>query len=85
MALWKCTSADSRERETKRERERRKDGILIHCPLKLFQAAAAAAAKSLQSCPTLCDPTDGSPLGSAVPGILQARTLEWVVISFSNA
>ena len=46
---------------------------------------AAAAAKSLQSCPTLCDPIDGSPLGSPVPGILQARTLEWVAISFSNA
>ena len=46
---------------------------------------AAAAAKSLQSCPTLCDPRDGSPLGSPVPGILQARTLEWVAISFSNA
>ena len=48
-------------------------------------AAAAAAAKSLQSCPTLCDPIDGSPPGSPVPGILQARTLEWVVISFSSA
>ena len=47
--------------------------------------AAAAAAKLLQSCPTLCDPTDGRPLGSPVPGILQARTLEWVAISFSNA
>ena len=45
----------------------------------------AAAAKSLQSCPTLCDPMDGSPPGSPVPGILQARTLEWVAISFSNA
>ena len=45
---------------------------------------AAAAAKSLQSCPTLCDPTDGSPPSSPVPGILQARTLEWVAISFSN-
>ena len=45
----------------------------------------AATAKSLQSCPTLCDPIDGSPPGSAVPGILQARTLEWVAISFSNA
>ena len=44
-----------------------------------------AAAKSLQSCPTLCDPIDGSPPGCPVPGILQARTLEWVVISFSNA
>ena len=48
-------------------------------------AAAAAAAKSLQSCPTLCDPIDGNPLGSTVPGIFQARTLEWVAISFSNA
>ena len=47
--------------------------------------AAAAAAKSLQSCPTLCDPIDGSSPGSPVPGILQARTLEWVAISFSNA
>ena len=48
-------------------------------------ANGAAAAKSLQSCPTLYDPIDGSPPGSAVPGILQARTLEWVAISFSNA
>ena len=47
--------------------------------------SAAAAAKSLQSCPTLCDPIDGSPPGSTVLGILQARTLEWVAISFSNA
>ena len=46
---------------------------------------AAAAAKSLQSCPTLCDPIAGSPPGSPVPGILQARTLEWVAISFSTA
>ena len=50
-----------------------------------FFLYTAAAAKSLQSCPTLCDPTDGSPPGSPVPGILQARTLEWVAISFSNA
>ena len=47
--------------------------------------AAAAAAKSLQLCPTLCDPIDGSPPGSSVPGILQARTLEWVAMSFSSA
>ena len=47
-------------------------------------AAAAIAAKSLQSCPTLCDPIDGSPPGSPIPGILQARTLEWGAISFSN-
>ena len=48
-------------------------------------AAAAAAAKLLQSCPTLCDPIDGSPPGSAIPGIIQARILEWVAISFSKA
>ena len=54
----------------------------FHC---VSAAAAAAAAKSLQSCPTLCDPIDGSAAGSPVPGILQARTLEWVAISFSNA
>ena len=48
-------------------------------------AAAAAAAKSLQSCLTLCNPIDGSPPGSSVSGILQARTLEWVAISFSNS
>ena len=53
--------------------------------LKSDTKAAAAAAKSLQSCPTLCEPIDGSPRGSPVPGILQARTLEWVAISFSNA
>ena len=52
---------------------------------KKKKKTAAAAAKSLQSCPTLCDPTDGSPPGSSVPGILQARTLEWVAISFSIA
>ena len=51
----------------------------------MVYAAAAAAAKSLQSCPTLCDPIDGSPPGSPVPGILQVRILEWVAISFSNA
>ena len=51
----------------------------------IYTAAATAAAKSLQLCPTPCDPIDGSPPGSPVPGILQARTLEWVAISFSNA
>ena len=60
-----------------------------HCrfflPCLSFARAAAAAAESLQSCPTLCDPIGGSPPGSPVPGILQARTLEWVTISFSNA
>jgi len=56
-----------------------------HYLLNGTQEASAAAAKSLQSCPTLCDPIDGSPPGSPVPGILQARTLEWVATSFSNA
>ena len=51
----------------------------------LFYMKLAAAAKSLQSCPTLCDPIDGSSTDSSVPGILQARVLEWVAISFSNA
>ena len=59
--------------------------ILLLVSLTELHAAAAAAAKSLQSCPTLFDPIDGSPPGSPVPGILQARTLEWVAISFSNA
>ena len=53
--------------------------------LFVYSHSNAAAAKSLQSCPTLCDPIDRSPPGSPVPGILQARTLEWVAISFSNA
>ena len=64
-----------------------------HCRFRIFShqdgasvhTKHAAAAKSLQSCLTLCDPIEGSPPGSAVPGILQARALEWVAISFSNA
>ena len=59
--------------------------LQIHNSQSFPPPAAAAAAKSLQSCPTLCDPIDGSPPGSPVPGILQARTLEWAAISFSNA
>ena len=55
------------------------------CKRTLYCLGLAAAAKSLQSCPTLCDPIDGSPPDSPVPGILQARTLKWVAISFSNA
>ena len=62
-----------------------KKGHLNLFETDIYTAAAAAAAKSLQSCPTLCDPIDSSPPGSAVPGILQARMLEWVAISFSNA
>ena len=57
--------------------------MMAHFQL-LVDAAAAAAAKSLQSCLALCDPIDGSPPGSSVPGILHPRTLEWVAISFSN-
>ena len=59
--------------------------IVVYGVIECSAVAAAAAAKSLQLCPTLCDPIDGSPPGSPVPGILQARTLEWVAISFSNA
>ena len=58
--------------------------VVLHCSSDLHFSAAAAAAKSLQSYPTLCDTIDGSPLGSSVPGILQARILEWVAISFSK-
>ena len=57
---------------------------VVHTHIAAAAAAAAAAAKSLQSCPTLCYPRDGSPPGFPVPGILQARTLEWVAISFFN-
>ena len=56
--------------------------MVNYTDIKCFRVVAA---KSLQSCPTLCDPIDGSPPGSPVPEILQARTLEWVAISFSNA
>ena len=58
---------------------------LSYISFQITLHGAAAAAKWLQSCPTLCDPIDSSPPGSAVPGILQARILEWVAISFSNA
>ena len=61
------------------------DWVAISFSILLTTAAAAAAAKSLQLCPTLCDPRDRSPPGSPVPGILEARTLEWVAISFSSA
>ena len=61
------------------------DKDVIHTYNAILISHAAAAAKSLQSCPTLCDPIDAGPPGSPVPGILQARTLEWVATSFSNA
>ena len=59
--------------------------LCLKCSIHPVHCRAAAAAKSLQLCPTLCDSIDGSPPGSPVPDILQARTLEWVAISFSNA
>ena len=59
--------------------------VVMYTQRSMWIYTHIAAAKSLQSCPTLCDPIDGSPTGSPVPGILQARTLEWVAISFSNA
>ena len=59
--------------------------VQYHIPFNKCMMSHAAAAKSLQSCSTLCDPIDGSPPGSPVPGILQARTLEWVAIAFCNA
>ena len=58
--------------------------VITHVYVKNSFGPSSAAAKSLQSCPTLCDPIDGSPPGSPVAGILQARTLEWAAISFSN-
>ena len=83
---WGKQFVNRRKTETEEtawmERILKRFGVLT---LQWEAAAAAAAAKSLQSCPTLCDPIDGSPPGSPVHGILQARTLEWVAISFSNA
>ena len=84
------------QREFKVDQQQRTDLPTNHCcqcptwyvsndHLVPHEITAAAAAKSLQSCPTLCDPRDGSPPGSPVPGTLQARTLEWVATSFSSA
>ena len=75
----------SREKSKQRINTGKKKRKQIEHKDAIFTLPAAAAAKSLQLCPTLCDPIDSSPPGSPVPGILQARTLEWVVISFSNA
>ena len=70
---------------TNYKRKKLTSAINFCLPMAFLSAAAPAAAKSLQLCPTLCDPRDGSPPGSPVPRTLQARTLEWVAISFSNA
>ena len=81
-----CLSVDAKVSITKQV-----DGLEIQIQRKVDiilcweRKVPLAAAKSLQSCPTLCDPIDGSTPGSAVPGILQARTLEWVAMSFSSA
>ena len=75
----------SRPRDQVRVFRTEAEGFILWAIREAQDAVAAAAAKSLQSCPTLCDPIDGSPPGSPVPEILQARTLEWVAISFSNA
>ena len=81
----------ARKKRIKRKKERTKQAQNLYEKgnngkiIIKVRAAAAAAAKSLQLCPTLCNPIDGSPPGSPVPGILQARTLEWAAISFSNA
>ena len=69
----------------KKKKNMNKEHKVIFKEMFSMYAAAATAAKSLQSCPTLCDPIDGGPPGSPIPGILQARTLVWVAISFSNA
>ena len=75
-------------KDNRNEAKSRMEGVRQGEPHKFrlaAAAAAAAAAESLQLCPTLCDPIDSSPPGSPIPGSLQARTLEWVAISFSNA
>ena len=76
---------DIRDSKIKSNNPQSGDKTSRHGGLTIQLAAAAAAAKSLQSCPTLCDPRDTSPPGSPVPGTLQARALEWIAISFSNA
>ena len=78
-----------RELRFLQEDKKRKEETLFHSEKRdaseRVPGRKAAAAAALKSCPTLCDPIDGSPPGSPVPGILQARTLEWVAVSFSNA
>ena len=83
---FKKNCSNSSQENKKREREETKTIKSRETSSEMpYLSAAAAAAKSLQLCPTLCDPIDSSPPGSPGPGILQARTLEWVAISFSNA
>ena len=85
MYIYKSfsTMLDKALKKNIKKKEEMELEIRKHKPSEM--GAAAAAAKSLQSCLTLCDPIDGSPPGSPIPGILQARTLEWVAIAFSSA
>ena len=78
-------TSNAEEAEVEQFYEDLQDLLGLTPPKDILFIIGAAAAKSLQSCPTLCDPTDSSPPGSPVPGILQARILEWVAISFSSA
>ena len=80
-----CMTITEKACALKKKIVKKMDSKKCQLPMNKWSTAAAAAAKSLQSCPTLCDPRDGSPPGSSVPGIFQARTLEWVAVSFSNA
>ena len=80
-----CSPWGHKELDTTEQMNNRNISYIMGDYFRLTKELAAAAAKLLQSCPTLCDPIDGSSPGSPVPGILQARTLEWVAISFSNA
>ena len=82
---WATFHGLAKESDTTSELTTKKKKYSEKSEGKLLKMHTAAAAKSLQSCPTLCDPIHGSPPGSPVPEILQARTLEWVAISFSNA
>ena len=82
---WMDAAGEAGANCGKKGRENWEEPYLVFALRLLSSLCAAAAAKSLQSYPTLCDPIDGSPPGSPIPGILQARTLEWVAISFSNA
>ena len=81
LLLWRIGGNESHHCPTKG----REESLITFSDPHRCRGVAAAAAKSLQSCSTLCNPIDGSPPGSPSPGILQARTLEWVAISFSNA
>ena len=85
LDIWKLSMSPLRSLATAKLSQTLSPKPQMPTSLLISGYAAAAAAKSLQSCPTLCDPIDGNPPGSAVPGILQARTLEWVAISLSNA